>query len=167
VVERDASAQKDMGTILPILNRAGAPRARAASGPSASGRTSEGALSQLKLLVVDDDLALLRAFARTFGRRYQLLTVDSGLAALDALAAKPFDVVIVDFSMPVMSGVDLLRRVVAAHPDVGRVMLTGYAELSEIAALKAAQLVSSVLAKPWKGDDRSPARSRSRDPRQT
>lgn len=108
-----------------------------------------GSMSQLTVLVVDDDPALLRAFARSFGRRYRILSASSGAEALRTLAAQAVDVVVVDYSMPVMSGAELLRRVVADHPDVGRVMLTAYADLPELSALKATELVSAILAKPW------------------
>lgn len=106
-------------------------------------------MPHVTLLVVDDDPALLRAFMRTFGRRYEILAAESGADALHVLRTRPVDVALVDYSMPAMSGVDLLRRMVVSHPDVGRVMLTAYSDLPELSELKAAQLVSSVLAKPW------------------
>lgn len=106
-------------------------------------------MPHVTLLVVDDDPALLRAFARTFGKRYEIIPAESGADALQALRARAVDVAIVDYSMPTMSGVDLLRRMSITHPDVGRVMLTAYSDLPELAELKGAQLVSAVLAKPW------------------
>jgi len=101
------------------------------------------------LLVVDDDPAVLRAFARTFGKRYDLVAAESGADALGVLRTRSIDLAIVDYSMPAMCGVDLLRRMMVSHPDVGRIMLTAYSDLPELAELKAAQLVAAVLAKPW------------------
>jgi CheY-like chemotaxis protein len=106
-------------------------------------------MPHVTLLVVDDDPALLRAFTRTFGKRYEIFVAESGADALHALRTHPIDVAIVDYSMPVMSGVELVRRMVASHPDVGRIMLTAYSDLPELAELKAAQLVAAVLGKPW------------------
>lgn len=106
-------------------------------------------MPHVSLLVVDDDPALLRAFVRIFGKRYEIVTADSGGEALQVLRAQPIDVAIVDYSMPTMSGVDLLRRMVVSHPEVGRIMLTAFSDLPELAELKAAQLVSAVLPKPW------------------
>ncbi len=106
-------------------------------------------MPHVTLLVVDDDPALLRAFTRTFGKRYEIITAESGADALHALRTHAVDVAVVDYSMPAMSGVDLLRRMVVNHPEVGRIMLTAYSDLPELAELKAAQLVSAVLAKPW------------------
>lgn len=106
-------------------------------------------MPHLTLLVVDDDPALLRAFARTFGKRYDIIPAESGADALHALQVNAVDVAIVDYSMPAMSGVELLRRMVVKHSDVGRILLTAYSDLPELSELKAAQLVSAVLAKPW------------------
>ncbi len=106
-------------------------------------------MSHVSLLVVDDDPAVLRAFGRTFGQRYEIVSAESGADALHLLRTRAVDVAIVDYSMPAMSGVELVRRMVASHPDVGRIMLTAFADLPELDELKAAQLVSAVLPKPW------------------
>jgi DNA-binding NtrC family response regulator len=106
-------------------------------------------MPHVTLLVVDDDPALLRTFARTFGKRHEVLAAESGADALHVLRARAIDVALVDYAMPAMSGVDLLRRMAVIHPDVGRVLLTAYADLPELAELKGAQLVSAILAKPW------------------
>lgn len=106
-----------------------------------------------RVLVVDDDDILLRAFERTFRRTYELHAASSGEAALAVLAERPVDVVITDFSMPVMNGIELLQQVVARHPGVARLMLTAYADLPEVAALKQEGLVGAVLMKPWSREE--------------
>jgi DNA-binding NtrC family response regulator len=112
-----------------------------------------GEVGQVRLLVVDDDASLLRAFDRSFGRQYTVTTADSGEAALRLLAARGIDVVIVDYAMPGMSGVELLRQVACHHPAVGRLLLTAYADLPEVVELKATELVAAVLQKPWDRGD--------------
>jgi len=106
-------------------------------------------VTPVRILIVDDDPSLLRAFERSFGRRFSVMTADSGEAALLYLKANPIDVVIADYAMPGMTGVELLRRVAAEHPGVGRLMLTAYADLPEIMDLKATELVAAILPKPW------------------
>jgi len=106
-----------------------------------------------RLLVVDDDAMVLRAFERTFRRRYEVLTASSGAAALAALEEREVDVLVTDFSMPVMNGIDLLQAVVARHPTVARLMLTAYADVPEVVALKQQGLVSAVLMKPWSREE--------------
>ena len=106
-----------------------------------------------RVLVVDDDQILLRAFERTFRKDYDIRCAGSGSEALQLLAGHEVDVLVTDFSMPVMSGIDLLQAVVARHPSVARLMLTAYADLPEVVALKAQGLVSAVLMKPWSRDE--------------
>jgi DNA-binding NtrC family response regulator len=101
------------------------------------------------VLVVDDDERVLRAFERTFRRGFDICTSTSGPAALAVLAEREVEVLITDLSMPVMSGIELLQEVRVRHPSVARLMMTAYADLPEVVALKQQQLVSAVLAKPW------------------
>jgi HD-like signal output (HDOD) protein len=81
-----------------------------------------------RLLLVDDDEALLRSVARyvrTFEERWEVVTAPSARAALGLLADSDFDVVISDLHMPSVDGVDFLRRVQQEHPDTVRILLTG------------------------------------------
>lgn len=106
-----------------------------------------------QVLVVDDDPLLLRAFVRAFRTTYGVQVAPSGAEALRLLAAQPVDVLVTDFSMPVMNGIDLLQAVVARHPSVARLMLTAYADIPDVVALKQQGLVSAVLMKPWSRDE--------------
>lgn len=103
----------------------------------------------IRILLVDDDASLLRAFDRTFGRKYTIVGVGSGDAALSAMAEQEFDVAIVDFSMPGMNGIEVLELMAQRHPQVARLTLTAYSDLPEVVALKARKLVNAVLTKPW------------------
>lgn len=78
------------------------------------------------MLIVDDDEALLRAHARALTRDgYQVATALNGEAAIEALAAHPFDVILSDIDMPRMNGIRLLERVRAHDLDVPVVLVTG------------------------------------------
>jgi DNA-binding NtrC family response regulator len=103
----------------------------------------------IRILLVDDDASLLRAFDRTFGRKYTIKGVGSGTAALTALREAEFDVAIVDYSMPGMNGIELLELMAQGWPSVARLTLTAYSDLPEVVALKARKLVTAVLTKPW------------------
>ena len=110
-------------------------------------------LARPRLLVVDDDPALLRAFVRSFRRLYDIRTCLSGEAALQELAAGEVDVLVTDYSMPGMSGIDLLQRVRERHPSAGRLMLTAYADAPDVMELERRGLASAVLMKPWNRDE--------------
>lgn len=105
------------------------------------------------LLLIDDEVALGRTFARTFANSYLVQTASSGPAGLALLREASVDVVIVDFSMPGMSGVEVLNKVARDHPRVARLMMTAYADLPEVMELKAIQLVAAVISKPWEPEE--------------
>jgi response regulator RpfG family c-di-GMP phosphodiesterase len=85
-----------------------------------------------KILFVDDDTNILAGFRRQLRNDYSVETANSGQEGLDVLSAiGPFAVVVADFRMPGMDGVQFLMRAREVSPDTVRVMLTGHAELSQ------------------------------------
>ncbi len=82
-----------------------------------------------RVLCVDDDPNILRAYSRTLRNKFELDTAASGEEALRILAERgPYAVVVSDMRMPGMDGVELLRRVRETVPDTVRMMLTGNAD---------------------------------------
>jgi len=79
-----------------------------------------------RVLVVDDN-AINRRLAMAFVKRLGFATeeVEDGAAALDKLAASPFDVVFLDISMPGMSGEEVLARL-RADPRFGGLHVIAY-----------------------------------------
>jgi putative nucleotidyltransferase with HDIG domain len=102
------------------------------------------------ILVVDDDDSTLRALRRVLRRDgHQVLTTESGYDAIDLLRQHDVAVVISDYQMPFMKGVDVLTRALKLRPDAVRIMLTGFRDLRAAqAAINQAQ-VSHFLLKPW------------------
>jgi len=84
-----------------------------------------------RILLVDDDPHLLAGLKRRLRRRFQVATAANGEAALAKLAdPEPFMVVVADYRMPGMNGIDLLARIKSRQPDTVRMMLTGAADLA-------------------------------------
>jgi EAL domain-containing protein (putative c-di-GMP-specific phosphodiesterase class I) len=82
--------------------------------------------SGYRVLVVDDEEAILRAHARILSAAgYQVETAVDGLAAERALERTPFHVILSDIDMPGMSGIALLERVRQSDLDVPVVFITG------------------------------------------
>ena len=83
-----------------------------------------------KVLFVDDEPNILDMFRRTLRGRFD---VDISLGAREALGKMeengPYAVVISDFNMPEMNGIELLGRIKEEYPDTIRIMLTGFADL--------------------------------------
>ncbi|MDP2847497.1 MAG: response regulator [Humidesulfovibrio sp.] len=83
-----------------------------------------------KVLFVDDDVNLLESFKRQLRKKAELVTAEGAKAGIEAAARQgPFAVVISDYSMPGMNGVDMLRVIRHGSPDTVRVLLTGHADL--------------------------------------
>jgi EAL domain-containing protein (putative c-di-GMP-specific phosphodiesterase class I)/CheY-like chemotaxis protein len=77
------------------------------------------------VLLVDDDLPFARAVVRVLtASGFEVTTVHSGAAAAEAVASRPFGVIVSDIQMPGMSGVELLGNVRQHDLDVPVILLT-------------------------------------------
>ena len=112
--------------------------------------------SRVPLLVIVDDeemvLASLRSFL-TLETDYELLTFDSPLKALESIRENRIDLVISDYLMPEMTGIELLLEVKKLQPYATRVLLTGYADKEN--AIRAINEVNlyQYIEKPWNNED--------------
>ena len=104
--------------------------------------------TQATVLVVDDD-ADVRHFLvetlQTFG--YRVLEAEDGYAGLSVLAKSSPHLAIVDYAMPSLTGVGMVRELRLKRPDLPILFASGYAETAEIEA--ALDENTSVLRKPF------------------
>lgn len=103
----------------------------------------------VRILFVDDEpriLAALRDSMRRNRQRWDMVFVSSGDAAIEAISASPFDVVVSDMRMPGMDGATLLRHVKRKTPEATRIILSGYSDSQ--AAVRAVSVAHQCLAKP-------------------
>jgi two-component system response regulator HydG len=83
-----------------------------------------------RILVVDDDAAMRRSVAIMLRREgYAVHEAAGGAAALEGLEREPVDLVVTDLRMNGTSGLDVLRRVKQATPDVEVIMMTAYGSI--------------------------------------
>jgi len=110
------------------------------------------------LLTVDDDPGVSRAVARDlrrrFGQDYRIVRAESGPQALEALRqiklrGDTVAVVLADYRMPEMSGLEFLEQAMDLFPHARRALLTAYADTD--AAIQAINVVDldHYLLKPW------------------
>src|SRR5437867_11254619 len=88
-------------------------------------------MNQPRVLIVDDDAALLQALPETLRLRMCQVTVetaDSAAAALDRIAALDYDAIVTDIKMPGMDGLALLAQIHARQPDTPILLITGHGE---------------------------------------
>jgi len=102
------------------------------------------------LLIVDDEPSTLAALRRALRQDgYELLTAESGLAALELLALHKVQVIVSDQRMPTMSGIEFLSTAKELYPDTVRIILTGYTELEAVTDAVNRGAVFKFLTKPW------------------
>ena len=106
------------------------------------------------LLLVDDEPALLNALKREFrSAPYEVLTATSGEEALAVLADRDVQVILSDYRMPGMSGVEFLAQARALRPDAVRMVLSGYADIGAVIAAINQGNIYKFLNKPWDGEE--------------
>ena len=112
---------------------------------------ASGPLAKLSILVVDDDATmrdLVTRMLRQVGVGHVVEAAD-GMAAWEKLQnATAFDIVISDWNMPRMNGIEVLERVRAGNPRCGVLMMTGRTDAVSVQrALRAG--AGGYLVKPF------------------
>jgi DNA-binding response OmpR family regulator len=104
-----------------------------------------------RLLLVDDEADIRHTVARMLiDHGYHVTTAVDGTQALRLLAQSPPDLLILDFAMPGLNGVDVAKQVQAACPNLPILFLSGHADIE---ALQAAAAGVRLLRKPFSAAD--------------
>ena len=106
-----------------------------------------------RILVVDDEEAILETMTFTFDGEYEVLTSTDARRALDILDEKaPIAAVLTDQRMPNMSGVEFVTEVWKRHPNTVRIILTGFTDMDAIIQAINDGHIYAYLTKPWEQD---------------
>lgn len=109
---------------------------------------------RFRLIFVDDEENVLKALRRVFlEENYDILTAAGGAEALDILTRERIHLVMSDYLMPGMNGVELLREVRQRYPETIRIMLTGHADIHAIMGAVSDGAVYKFITKPWNDED--------------
>lgn len=85
-----------------------------------------------RLLIVDDEPDMLDFLERVFRPDYDVTRAAGAEEAILALERGEFQVLLTDHKMPRMSGIELLERVGGTHPEMVKVLISGFTEVPEI-----------------------------------
>jgi two-component system NtrC family sensor kinase len=112
-------------------------------------------IEQIKILCVDDERNVLRSLERIFlDDDYEIVLAGSGEEGLQVMGESgPFQVVISDYRMPVMNGVEFLKSVYDRWPETVRIVLSGYADASAIVAAINEGHIYRFIPKPWNDEE--------------
>ena len=109
--------------------------------------------SKSRILIVDDEEAILETMRFTFEDEYEVFTSPDARQALEILDENaPIAAVITDQRMPNMTGVEFLARVYTRHPSTTRMILTGFADMEAILKAINDGHVYAYITKPWEPD---------------
>lgn len=110
----------------------------------------------IKILCVDDERNVLKALRRLFmdEDQYDILVAESGEDGL-AIMAEEGDIrlVVSDYRMPGMNGVEFLAQVYERWPDTIRIVLSGYADTAAVVEAINQGQIYKFIPKPWNDED--------------
>ena len=111
-------------------------------------------MNQHSILIVDDEKNVLSALQRGLRKEpYAIYTAQGGEQALAIIEARDIDLVVSDYHMPDVNGLEFLKRIKTKYPHVLTIMLTGQAELQvAVQAINEAGVYKFIL-KPWDDED--------------
>jgi DNA-binding NtrC family response regulator len=101
------------------------------------------------VLIVDDEARVLDALEAILAAEFRVLRAQGGEAALAALQTEEVAVIVTDYRMPGMSGVELLRRSQDLAPEAMRIVLTAYADVESLMDAVNSGRIYHFIAKPW------------------
>lgn len=111
---------------------------------------------QIKILCVDDERNVLKALRRLFmdEENYDIIVAESGAEGLETLAEEgDVRLVISDYRMPEMNGVEFLSKVYEQWPETIRIVLSGYADTASVVEAINLGQIYKFIPKPWNDEE--------------
>ena len=101
-----------------------------------------------QILLVDDETNVVRALQRILGKSYRVEVACHPAEALETIRLNQFGVVVSDFKMPGMNGIEFLKTVKEIAPEAVRILFTGHADLDAAIAAVNEGNIFRFLTKP-------------------
>lgn len=105
------------------------------------------------ILVVDDEVEIREGLeALLTSENFQVTLADTGAAGLQKLEDNPFDLMLLDVSLPDRNGLELLREIRLRDPQISIILITAYGSIDMArAAFKGG--AQDFITKPWSNDE--------------
>ncbi len=102
------------------------------------------------VLFVDDEEKILSSLKRgLLDEPYDTLFANSGQQAIEILEQKKVHVLVTDMRMPEMLGIELLRIVKEKYPDIIRIVLSGFTQVTTLLTAINQGEIYKYITKPW------------------
>jgi two-component system response regulator YesN len=112
--------------------------------PSAVGNTEPS-----RILIVDDDTALLECYVESLSDAYRVVTAESGRVAVELVKRRrDIDLVVMDYQLSDMSGIDAMKEIKDVEPSILVLLVTGYGD-EEVAVEAFRNGARDYLKKPF------------------
>ena len=115
--------------------------------------TARAETAAATVLVVDDEPRVLDALEAILAADFRVLRAASGEAALEILKAEDVAVIVTDYRMPGMTGVELLRRSQEQASEAVRIILTAYTDVDSLMEAINTGRIYHFVSKPWEPND--------------
>jgi two-component system, NtrC family, response regulator HupR/HoxA len=110
---------------------------------------ADGPVETPTVLIVDDEPRVLDALEAILAAEFRVVRAGGGEAALDTLKADEVAVIVTDYRMPGMTGVELLRRSQEHAPEAVRIILTAYTDVDSLMEAINTGRIYQFVPKPW------------------
>lgn len=111
---------------------------------------------QESILVVDDSKISLAVISRSLSKNYQVYQAENAQEALKVLGKNYVDIVLSDYQMPGMDGLELLAEVEQKYHAVGRILVTAFSNAESIVDAINSGSIDKCIGKPWKEEQHLP-----------
>jgi len=106
------------------------------------------------VLFVDDEERILKTIERIVHKKpFKAVYADGGPAALKQLEQREVHVIVTDMRMPEMTGLQLLREVKVKYPQIIRVVLSGYTQITTLLTAINQGEIFRYVTKPWEKNE--------------
>lgn len=107
-------------------------------------------MDKFKILYVDDEAINLMLFKINLQKKYEVITADNGMDALEILSVdKDISIVFSDMRMPEMNGIEFITRAKELYPEINFYILTGFEITAEIREALNNGLIDKYFQKPF------------------
>ena len=103
------------------------------------------------ILIVDDELSILQVleqFIKRLRPNYQVMTATDGMAAWILLQQQAFDLLVTDYEMPQINGLQLIQRTRQILPEIPVMLMSGQSEIDLQSKIQSLEWVT-FIAKPF------------------
>ena len=106
-------------------------------------------LKEMKILLIDDDEWIRDSLTLFFeGEGCHLVALETAEEGMDALSESSYDIIIADYKLPGMDGLEFFRHLQKTHPNVIKILITAYGS-KEVVSEASKLGINDYIGKPF------------------